>query len=224
MFAGHVGVGLAIAGSAPRTNAGVFVSAALLTDLPLWAFVLLGWESVTLPADMARTHQARFVFPLSHGLVASVLWSMLGGCIAYSLQEARGASKRGVAFLVAVAIFSHWILDALVHRPEMPLVGRASPAVGLALWDHLPMALLVESALLLLGLAFFMRASRGRFLWGSTALAILSLAILALTVAGMTITPPPPSASAMALGSLVTLSVVCALSFWFGRHVSRDRA
>ena len=68
MFAGHVGAGLAIAGAERRLNVGVFIAAALLLDLVLWVFVLLGWESVAIPADFAHTHQAAFVFPYSHGL------------------------------------------------------------------------------------------------------------------------------------------------------------
>ena len=63
-------------------NVGVFVVAALLLDLVLWLFVLLGWESVTIPANFANTHQPEFVFPYSHGLVASVVWSALAGTAA----------------------------------------------------------------------------------------------------------------------------------------------
>jgi VIT1/CCC1 family predicted Fe2+/Mn2+ transporter len=50
------------------------------------------------------------------------------------------------------------------------------------------------------------------------ALAILSLVILAFSVAGMTIAPPPPSAFAMAASSLLTVVVVCVFFAWLGRH------
>ena len=71
MFAGHVGAGLAIGSLERRINVGVFIFAAVLIDFMLWLFVLLGRESVIIPADYAATHQPEFVFPYSHGLLAA---------------------------------------------------------------------------------------------------------------------------------------------------------
>jgi Sec-independent protein secretion pathway component TatC len=118
--------------------------------------------------------------------------------------------------LIAAAVFSHWILDALVHRPEMPVAGSASAKVGLGLWDRMPIALLIEAAIVVFGLALFLRRSnlsRQR----SIALVILTSAILLFTGIGMTLTPPPPSATAMAASSLITLIVIAALYGWIGR-------
>src|SRR4030095_15664797 len=121
MFAGHIGVGLALGRVERRVNVGVFIAAALLLDAVLWLFVLLGWEAVTLPADFATTHQAAFVFPYSHGLLASMAWSALAATAAFVGYGRLGPARMRVAALVAAAVFSHWLLDAWVHRPEMPL-------------------------------------------------------------------------------------------------------
>lgn len=210
MFAGHVGAALAIARAERRVNVGVFVAAALLADLLLWAFVLLGWESVAIPGDFAVRHQAQFVFPYSHGLLASLAWAALAGACFW-----RGHGPRAAA-LVAAAVFSHWLLDALVHRPELPLAGAGSALVGLGLWDRLPVALLVEAACVLAGLLLFVPGcglARGR----AWTLVALTLLILAFTVIGMTASPPPPSGFAMAASSLATLAVVCGLMLWLGR-------
>jgi len=107
MFAGHVGAALALGRGERRVNIGVFVAAAMLLDFTLWVLVLMGWESVIIPADFARTHQVRFVF-------------------------------------------SHWLLDALVHRPEMPLLGSSSRMAGLGLWNHMPVALAMEAVIALI--------------------------------------------------------------------------
>jgi hypothetical protein len=222
MFAGHVGVALAIGRAERRVNVGVFVVAALLLDLVLWVFVLLGWEWVTIPADFASTHQPKFVFPYSHGLLAGIVWSLLAAAVAWaSLSQLRMARRRAAA-LIAAAVFSHWLLDALVHRAELPLAGAASPVIGLGLWHSMPVALGVEAAIVAAGVVLFMsgsRLSRRK----SIALAVLSVVVLSFTVAGMTVAPPPPSAAAMAGGSLITLIVVSALACWLGRIVrSRD--
>src|SRR5262249_953901 len=123
VFAGHIGAALAIGRAERAVNVGVFVAAALLLDFLLWLFVLLGWESVTIPADFAGTHQPQFAFPYSHGLLASAAWAVLAGVLALTLC-ARLRTRWRVATLVVLAVLSHWVLDALVHRPELPLAGR----------------------------------------------------------------------------------------------------
>lgn len=216
MFAGHMGVGLALGRAERRVNVGVFIAAGLLLDLVLWLFVLLGWESVTLPADFASTHQAEFVFPCSHGLLAAAVWSALAGAAAFVSYGRLGPSKVRVAALVAAAVFSHWLLDALVHRPEMPLAGAGSAKVGVGLWQHMPAALAVEAAIVVIGLCLFIpgcRLPRGRLI----ALTMLSLLVLVFTVVGMTMAPPPPSPQAMAAGSWAVLVLVCALAGWLAR-------
>ncbi|MGO4392545.1 hypothetical protein AB4Z46_14455 [Variovorax sp. M-6] len=216
MFAGHMGVGLALGRAERRVNAGVFIAAGLLLDMLLWLFVLLGWESVALPADFARTHQAEFVFPYLHGLLAAMGWSALGAAVAFVWYGRLGPSKMRVAALVAAAVFSHWLLDALVHRPEMPLVGADSAKVGVGLWQHMPAALAVEAAIVVLGLCLFIpgcRLSRGKRM----ALTALTLVLLVFTIVGMTMAPPPPSLRVMAASSWAVLLSVCALAGWLAR-------
>lgn len=124
--------------------------------------------------------------------------------------------KLRAAALVAAAAFSHWLLDALVHVPELPLAGARSMKVGLGLWQSMPVALAAEAFILVAGLCLFVSGaslSRARKVW----LTALSLLMLTFTAAGMTVAPPPPSVMAMAASSLVTIIVVCALACWLGR-------
>jgi hypothetical protein len=221
MFAGHVGAALAIGRAERRVNVGVFVAAALLADIVLWLFVLLGWESVTIPAEFATTHQPEFVFPYSHGLLASVVWSAVAATAVF-ISPRLGTARWRAAALTALAVFSHWVLDALVHRPELPLVGGGSARVGLGLWQHMPVALIVETAIVAAGLWLFVRGSalsRRK----SILLTALGLVVSAFTVVGMTIAPPPPSAAAMAASSLATLVAVCALVYWLGADLQHTR-
>jgi membrane-bound metal-dependent hydrolase YbcI (DUF457 family) len=214
MFAGHIGAGLALGSRARELNVGLFIAAALLLDVLLWLFVLLGWESVAIPGDFASRHQAAFVFPYSHGLVASLIWSTIAAAAALMFRS--GVRRARAAALVAAAVLSHWLLDALVHRPELPLSGLNSPAVGLALWDHMALALAVESALVLVGGYMFIagaRAGRNR----SIALLVLSVVVMIFTAIGMTVAPAPPSSTAMAVSSLATLAAVSSLALWLGR-------
>jgi hypothetical protein len=209
MFAGHVGAGLLLGRGARELNAGAFVLAALLLDVLLWVFVLLGLESVAIPRDFAATHQARFVFPYSHGLAGSIGWAALAAMITF--VSLRRLPRRAVAAsLLGLAVFSHWPLDALVHAPELPLLGAGSTRVGLGLWNHLPAALSVEALITLGGAAVFLAGApmaRGQRI----AIWSVCLLVLAFTVIGMTVAPSPPSAVAMALSSLIAVLIVAAV-------------
>ena len=221
MFAGHVGAGLAIASAERRLNAGVFVVAACWLDLVLWTLVALGIESATIPADYASRHFVLFEFPYSHGLVASLGWSAFAALVVGPVTPA--ARRLRVALLVAFAVWSHWGLDALVHVAELPLAGPDSTRVGLGLWRHMPVALGLESLLLIAGTALFVvraRLGRGK----SIGIAAVAGATLLMTIAGMTVAPPPPSIFAMAASSLLTLAIVCALVFGFARPPRRTGA
>ena len=223
MFAGHVGAALAIARAERRVNVGVFITAALVLDMVLWLLVLVGFESVDIPANFATTHQAEFRFPYSHGLIAGLAWSVLAGVVALTSFGGPPRAKVRVAVLIGAAVFSHWLLDALVHAPELPLAGADSAKVGLGLWQNMPVALVTEAVIVVVGLGLFVagtRLPRAR----TASLIALSLLLLAFTIAGMTIAPAPPSARAMAGSSLVTLVIVCALACWLGRLPARPRA
>lgn len=216
MFAGHVGAALAIGRWERRVSVAVFVLAALLLDVALWLFVLVGWESVVIPPTFSATHQPEFTFSLSHGLAASLVWSVVAGLAVFGACSHLGAARLRAAVLVAAAVFSHWLLDALVHGPALPLAGVGSAKVGLGLWHRMPLALAVEALALLAGLFLFLPGaalSRARKSW----LSALCLLVLAFTVAGMTVAPPPPSATAMASSSLVTITIVCALVWRLSR-------
>jgi membrane-bound metal-dependent hydrolase YbcI (DUF457 family) len=182
MFAGHIGAALVLGRAEPRINVGIFVAAALLLDFVLWLCVLLGWESVVIPADFPNRHQAEFIFPFSHGLLAGAVWSAAAGMAGLASSRSFAIRWRA-AVLLALAVFSHWILDVVVHRPELPLAGPASRAVGFGLWDNMPMALILEAAIVAIGVFLF--ASRSRLPRSRTlSLIALALAVLAFTLQG----------------------------------------
>ena len=81
MFASHVGAALALKRAKRRVNSGVPILAVLLLDVLLWLFVLAGLEQVIVPADYASRHYVAFVFPFSHSLAASFVWSILAGTL-----------------------------------------------------------------------------------------------------------------------------------------------
>jgi hypothetical protein len=216
MFAGHLGAALAVARADRRVNVGTFVLAAMLLDVLLWLFVLLRWESAAIPGDFPIRHQAQYVFPYSHGLAATLGWAALLGATVVAWPPGTAGHRARQAGLIGAAVLSHWVLDAIVHVPELPLAGAGSTEIGLGLWDHKAVALALEGLIVAAGLVVFI-AGAGLSRVRTLALTVLCVVCLALTVAGMTVAPPPPSVPAMARASLGTIAVVCAAAWWLGR-------
>lgn len=216
MFVGHVGAAMVLHKAERRVNLGAFVFAALLLDVALWAFVLLGWEQVRIPADFAARHQLEFTFPLSHGLVSAVGWSLLVTGLALVMVKLPPGARPRAALLLGVAVFSHWLLDALVHRPELPVLGEASAKVGLSLWNQLAVALAVETALAVVGVWLYLRGAPSSP-WHKVRVIGVTLFLIVMTVGGMTVAPPPTNPVQLAASSFTTLLVVIALFVWIDR-------
>jgi hypothetical protein len=216
MFAGHVGVALAVGKAERRINLGVFILAAVFLDFLVWLFVLRGLESVVFPPDYSATRQPLFTFPYSHGLFAALVWSALAGLIAFGCCGWMKISRMRFSMLVTALVFSHWLLDFVTHGPEMPIGSPGSMEVGLGLWNKMPLALTVEAVITLGGLALFLTRS-GLSRAKKIGLSAVVLLVLAFTVYGMAFAPPPPSIKFMAIGSLVQIAVLVGLMGWLGR-------
>ena len=149
MFAGHYGVSFAAKSVDKTIPLWVLFIAVQLLDVFWSLFVLLGVEKVRIvPGITASNPLDLYYMPYTHSLVAAVLWS-LGAYLAYRLIRRFGASRRA-ALLVALAVLSHWILDLVVHRPDLPVYDDTLKA-GLGLWNYRAAAFLLEVALEVFG-------------------------------------------------------------------------
>jgi hypothetical protein len=213
MFLGHFAVGLAAKRVAPTVSLGTLFLAAQLVDL-LWPlFLLAGLEHVRIdPGNTAVTPLDFYDYPITHSLVGSLGWSLLAGGAYFALR--RNARS---ALVVAAAVASHWLLDVVSHRPDMP-VFLSGPLVGLGLWRSLGATVVVELGMLAAGLFVYVRTTRPRDRVGSIALAVL-VAFLLVIYVGNVLGPPPPSELAIAVaGNAGWLLVLWGA--WIDRHRS----
>ena len=211
MFLGHFGVAMAAKQAAPRPSLGTLVLAAQLADGLCAIFLLLGWEEVRIAPGITAVTPLLFVsYPYSHSIPADLFWAVVLGGGYYLLRRDRSG-----ALWLAVLVLSHWVLDFVAHRPDMP-VWPGGPAVGLGLWYSLPATLLVEYAMFGAGIWIYTRATRPRDRLGSLLFwtFVLTLgALYPLSVFG----PPPPSVQALAITGLLSLLFV-AWAYWIDRH------
>ena len=218
MFVGHVGAGLAVKAAVPRLNLGALVAAALFADLLLWTLVALGIEALGAPIHAGGARFLTFTFPYSHGLVASALAALAAGALAWAVLGARVPRRTRLATAVAIAMASHFVLDLVVHIPDLPVAGDASPKLGLGLWRTMPIALAVELAFAGAATVAWLavvRPSRGRALL----LVLVVATAAAFTAAGPYLGGDLPPPHALAATSLATLAIVVALAFAVERRV-----
>jgi hypothetical protein len=212
MFVGHLGAGLVVKRIEPRLNLGVLFFAALFADFLLWALVLAGIESVGVPVSAGAARFFTFDFPYSHGLVSSVIWTALAGAIGWFLAAPGAPYRARVARALVLAVGSHFVLDFIVHIPDLPVSGDASPKLGLGLWRHMPAALICELALAAVALILYLRSARlTRTRWLLACGTVVVAAIL--TTVGPYLSGPPPAAPTLAFSSLATLIVIVGLGF-----------
>lgn len=214
MGPGHLGVGLALKRVDRRLNAGWLVLAAYLLDLLLGVFVLVGIEQVHVPPDLPARHYLLYTFPWSHGLIASLGWSLAAALVA--LAATRG--RRLAAFAIGAAVFSHFLLDAIVHVPELPVAGPSSPKLGLGLWNHLPAALALEAALVVVGLVLHAGVGTSHTPIGRYGMPLFASAITVMMLAGqaMMVAAPPPAA--LAAGWILQTLGVSLVVYWLDRQ------
>ena len=207
MFIGHFAVAYAAKRLAPRSSLGTLFFAAQFLDL-LWPLlVLAGIERLSLapPGDgypLVFEH-----YPWSHSLLAALLWGVIVGGVYWSVRRDRRA-----ALVIGALVPGHWLLDYVVHVPDLPLWPGSAARMGLGLWNAPLAALALELALLAGGATLYLSATepvRNAGRWGAWFL----IAFLAVIQVANTFGPPPPSPMAVAWTAMAMWLLVW-LGWW----------
>ena len=215
MFVGHYGVSFAAQRLNRQVSLWVLFIAVQLLDV-FWApFVLLGIEKVRIvPGITASNPLDLYYMPYTHSLIAALGWSAAG----YGFYRLWRRPAGGAAMLVGAAIFSHWILDFVVHRPDLPLYDDTAK-VGLGLWNSPALAFGLEAALLFGGMWLFLRGQAGPKA-GMVIFGSIMLAIQAVIFFG----PPPTSDAAAAITALLAYGLFATfVARWEVRHAAISR-
>jgi len=211
MFIGHYAVGFATKVAAPRASLGWHFAAVELLDLIWPLLVLLGVEQVRIaPGDTAFTPLEFIHYPWSHSLAMAALWAVAFAGLYYWRQR-----DPATAAWLGVAAFSHWVLDWVSHRPDLPLVPGADGRYGLGLWNSVAATVVVEAGAFLAAAWWYYRRAAPHdrmapYRFGSL------VAILLLMYAG-NMMGAPPSVTAVAVGGL-GLWLFVAWAWWADRR------
>jgi len=193
MFIGHFAAGMAAKKLQPTISLGTLFLSAQFLDL-LWpTLLLLGYEQVVISPGISKVTPLDFThYPISHSLLVVLGWSLLFALVYYILTK----NQKG-AILVGLLVLSHWVLDVIMHIPDLPLYPGDSPKVGLGLWNSVPLTVLVEGAVFVAGIVLYVNAKKSasqRVTWKFWSLIVFLIIMHAMNLLG----PPPPSVAMIA--------------------------
>jgi hypothetical protein len=214
MFIGHYGPAIAINALRPAIPLWLLFIAVQLVDVAWALLVLLGVEKVRIvPGITASNPFDLYYMPYTHSLVAAIIWSVAVVVLVMFLPR---VATRSAALWIGVAVFSHWVLDLLVHRPDLPLYDDTMK-IGLGLWNYPAVALAFEVALLFGGMIMYLRVTKPINAIGRVGLPILGVVMVAIQ-SYVFFGPPPASPAAAAATALVSYVAFAALAEWLARQ------
>jgi membrane-bound metal-dependent hydrolase YbcI (DUF457 family) len=162
MYAGHFAAGLALKAGRPAAPTAAILLGTGLLDVLFGIFVMLGIERVTMTPHVGQGFSLDFI-DWSHSLAMSVVWSIL-----YCLLFWRRG--RGIVFLLAFVVFSHFLLDVPMHPSDLALWPHSETHVGFGLWNRLPLGWWwIELAFVLAACAYYLRGARRQKSFGGNA-------------------------------------------------------
>ncbi|MGH8667627.1 MAG: hypothetical protein ACREUN_09675 [Burkholderiales bacterium] len=213
MFIGHFAVALAAKPVVPSVSLGTLFIACELVDLAWPVFLLTGLERVEIRPGITAFTPLDFVhYPWTHSLAMVAAWSA-GLALLYFLLRRNARAALALGAVVA----SHWLLDFLVHRPDLPLAPGTEERFGLGIWNSVPATLVLEGALFAAALLFYFSRTRALDRAGSWGLWGLLIFLLA-AYAGAAFGPPPPGVAAIAWAGLIGGGATALLGYWVDRH------
>jgi hypothetical protein len=211
MVLGHYGLALGAKNYARRTSLGTLVLAAQLADLVWPVLLLLGVERASIVPANPPTLRLDFVsYPFTHSLATGIVAGLVFGLLYKLIRK----DNRG-AIAVALLVPSHWILDVMVHLPDLCL-WPGGPKVGLGAWRSLPLTLLLEAFFFIAGLLIYVRATRAKDATGKYAFWAF-VTVLVLGYASAIAGPAPKDITSVAYSCLI-LWLFVPWAYWIDRH------
>jgi hypothetical protein len=214
MFVGHYAASLALKKFEKRASLGVLFLAVQFVDILFFPFVLLGLERMNIVENFTQsTHFELVYMPYTHSLVGSLFWAGL----AYAVFRWLIVRNNSVAIVVALAVFSHWVLDLLVHTPDLPLWSDASLKLGFGLWNNAIATYTLEAVLLIAALWLYLKSTTATTAIGKYGPAVFVGVLLLVNVANIFGPLQDDSKVVLAISALGAYFLFAAVAFWLDR-------
>lgn len=214
MFIGHFGLSFAAKKAAPQVSLGTLFIATQFVDI-LWPFLLVFHiEKVAVTPGYTKMNAFEFLhYPYTHSLLMGIVWGAVVGIIYWLFKrDTRGAT------VVGLCVLSHWFLDLVVHVADLPLTPFGEYKVGLGLWNHIAITLLIETIIFLAGTYIYATFTKAKNKIGKWALWTLVILLLVFTLSNTFGPVPPDSIMILFVSSVIAMGLIISLSYWVDRN------
>jgi len=214
MFIGHFAIGLLTKKNNQLPSLAMMFIAVQLLDLIWPILVLLGIETLSIdPGNTKLTPLDFEYYPYSHSLFMSLLWGLLLGLIYFLFTK----NKKG-SWILGALVLSHWVLDFITHRPDLPISPFTDLKVGLGLWNYPVVEIILEVLLFGAGVYLYFKYAKPRRKVSFWILIGFLLLIHLLNLFG----PPPPNAMAVAWSAVLMWLII--IWAWWIEYKKTDKS
>lgn len=194
MFIGHFGAGFAGKKFSKSASLGTYFLAAQWVDLIWPLLLLLGIEKVEIDPGVSAVTPLDFTYyPFTHSLAGVIVWGLLFGGVYFIIKK-----NYKISIILGLLVISHWVLDLLVHIPDLPISPGLEVKVGLGLWNSFAATLILEGLVFAVGLFLYLKSTKARNKTGTIALWALVIFLVAMYISNL-VGPPPPSTEAIGI-------------------------
>ena len=216
MFVGHYAASLALKAADQRVPLAPLFLGVQVLDIISAAFVLFGIEHWRIVPGITAASPLALDIPYTHGFFTSLGWAVLAYLLVRVLPLPQRFPRRVTALFVGLAVWSHWWLDLIVHKPDLPLYDHTLN-VGLGLWYSRPGTWIVETGLLVAALVYYLRTSAARNAAGRFAMPAFVVLLVALNTVNI-YGPPPASSNAVAITGEIFYFAAALIALWIARY------
>jgi membrane-bound metal-dependent hydrolase YbcI (DUF457 family) len=212
MFIGHYGLALASKKTGAAVKLGTALLAAQFLDL-LWPiFSLAGLEKFSIEPGNTKLTPLNFEhYPYTHSLLGSIVLALLFATVYFFFKK---DFRNAVVY--ALLVFSHWVLDYITHRPDLPLTYTSTEKFGLGLWNFPAAAIIIESLIFVLGIYFYFISTKAVNKKGRVLIWVMILLLTIFYIMNL-IGPTPPSTAAVSYSALL-LWLFVFMGYWIDKN------
>ena len=223
MFIGHYAPALIAAVHPKAPKLGILFVAAQLVDIGFFTLALLGVEHMRVtPGITAMNPMDLYDMPYTHSLVGTLCWAAAMATVIIVLGRGK-AGTAIAAIITALVVASHWLLDLLVHRPDLTIAGQP-PKLGLGLWNHPMIEMPLEIGLIALGFLIYIRQTRPINRRSPVPMALIVSSLLAMQAVNWFGPEPEAFAPGIAISALIAYAVLAGLAHWLASSRVRKTA
>ncbi len=220
MFVGHYAAAFALKGKEKGTSLGMLFIATQFVDILFFPLVLAGIENLKFVKNFTAVNDFNMdYYPFTHGLLGTIVWSILFYLIYLFVIAKNKINKKSIALIMALGVLSHWFADLIVHTPDLPLV-NGDPKFGFGLWNNKLLTYGVEALVLILGLVYYLKKTEAINKIGNYIAIIFVVFLLAINYLNLFVLPANDDIKSLTISALVFYFLFALMA----RFVDKKRA